>query len=121
MSVMTSLGWFVLFTGLFWTGEVIQTALAIPLPGALIGMALLLGALSLRGGGASPGLETAASGLLAHLALFFVPAGAGVMLHFHLLANDGRALAVALVLSTIIAVAATGLIARAFLRSGDRN
>jgi holin-like protein len=62
-------------------GEVLAQLFALPVPGPVIGMALLFVALALRGG-PSVELRDTAQNLLQHLSLLFVPAGVGVMLHF---------------------------------------
>ena len=61
------------------------------------------------------GLAVAADGLLKHLSLLFVPAGVGVMLHASRLADEWLAIAVALVASTVAAIAATALTMRALM------
>ena len=87
-------------------------------------MALLLVALRLRDArdaAAEAPLGVAADGLARHLSLLFVPAGVGVMLHAARLADEGAALAVALVVSTILALAATGLTFQWLLRRAARD
>ncbi len=54
-------------------------------------------------------LERTGKGLLAHLSLLFVPAGAGVIGRLDVLAAHGLALAVSLVVSTAVALVATVL------------
>jgi putative effector of murein hydrolase len=54
-------------------GEIIAQGFALPIPGPVIGMALLFAALALRGG-PSGKLRGTAQGLLQHLSLLFVPA-----------------------------------------------
>ncbi|GJD49031.1 Antiholin-like protein LrgA [Methylobacterium crusticola] len=98
-------------------GEVVARGLALPLPGPVIGMALLLLILAARdrrpGGLPQPlvdgTLERTGKGLLANLSLLFVPAGAGVIGRLDVLAAQGLALAVALVASTALALVATVL------------
>jgi hypothetical protein len=51
--------------------------------------------------------------LLSNLSLLFVPAGTGIMVHLSLLAGDGIAVSVALVVSTIATIAVTGLMMQA--------
>ena len=96
-------------------GETASYWLALPIPGPVLGMALLLGALALR-----PRLVTrlkpTTSTLLTHLSLLFVPAGVGVMVHGARLAGEGVAIVVAIVASTVLAMAATALTVRALLR-----
>lgn len=67
-------------------GEVIARAFNAPIPGPVIGMGLLLAALVLKGG-PSAELQQTAGHLLQHLSLLFVPAGVGIMLYFHLMAD----------------------------------
>jgi putative effector of murein hydrolase LrgA (UPF0299 family) len=89
-------------------GEVAARALALPVPGPVLGMVALTGALAL-----SPRLmalvRPVAQGLLGHLALLFVPAGVGVVGHLPALAGHGAALAVVVVSSTVLAIAAGAL------------
>ena len=90
-----------------FVGEVISRALAVPIPGNVIGMGLLLGALGL-GWVKLEWVQEAADLLLAHFALFFVPAGVGVMVYFDLIAKEWLAISVAMVVSTFAVMAATG-------------
>jgi holin-like protein len=46
-------------------------------------------------------LRGTANGLLQHLSLLFVPAGTGVMLHFHRMADEWLALLLSLLGSTL--------------------
>jgi holin-like protein len=96
-------------------GEAIVRAAGLSLPGPVVGMAILLVLLEVRGG-ADEGLETVSRGLLSNLSLLFVPAGVGIMLHAHRLAAEWPALLVALVGSTAAALAVTGWIAERFPR-----
>ncbi len=90
-------------------GEVASRALDLPLPGPVLGMVGLLGAMV-----AIPALgrrlRETAEGLLRHLSLLFVPAGVGVVAHLGVLAQAGPALAVALVVSTVAAIAVGALV-----------
>ena len=89
-------------------GEVASFALALPVPGPVIGMALLLVYLALRP--AEPdALRGTSLELLRHLSLLFVPAGVGVMVHAGRLADEGLAIAIALVASTAASIVATAL------------
>lgn len=90
-----------------FVGEVISRSLGVPIPGNVIGMGLLLAALGL-GWVKLPWVQEAADLLLAHFALFFVPAGVGVMVYFDLIAKEWLAISVAMVVSTFAVMAATG-------------
>jgi holin-like protein len=82
-------------------GEVLTQVLALPVPGPVIGMALLFVWLLFRGG-PSEALKTTSQGLLTHLSLLFVPAGTGVILHWQRMADEWLPLSVALLLSTAL-------------------
>jgi holin-like protein len=92
-------------------GEFITRAAGWPIPGPVVGMALLLAVLQARREG-DEGLQSVANGLLSHLSLLFVPAGVGVMLHAPRLLVEWPAVAASLVVSTAASIAVTGWIAR---------
>ena len=92
-------------------GEIIGRTLALPIPGPVIGMALLFAALAARGGPSSE-LRDAAQGLLKHLSLLFIPAGTGVMLHFQRMSDEWLPLVISLLASTVITIAVTALVLR---------
>jgi holin-like protein len=95
-------------------GEVLTRAAALPVPGPVAGMALLLLGLAARPPGEE--LRAASSGLLSHLSLLFVPAGVGVMLHAPRLASEWLAVTVSLVVSTAATLAVTGFVAERLAR-----
>lgn len=87
-------------------GESLVVVLALPLPGPVIGLVLLL--VGLLGLGRIPNsLKKTSDGLLSNLALLFIPAGVGLVLHFDLLASEGWIILLALVISTILATLVT--------------
>ena len=96
-------------------GEVLARGLALPAPGPVIGLALMVAALALyrrwrpfdEDALAASELGQAARGLLAALPLLFVPAGVGVVQYLGLLREQGLALAAALVVSTVVTLVAT--------------
>jgi len=106
-----------MLAGLTWLlvyqciGEVLVRWTGLPVPGPVVGMVLLFATLAVRGGASEP-LKSTASGLLSHLSLLFVPAGVGVMMHFRRVANEWLPIALALVVSTVLALAVTALVMR---------
>lgn len=96
-------------------GEVTARALALPIPGPVIGMALLFLTLVLRGG-PNEDLRSTAGTLLQHLSLLFVPAGTGIVLYGSRIADEWLPLGVALVGSTVLAIAVTALVLNALTR-----
>ncbi len=109
-----------LLTGLAWlllcqsAGEVLAHLLALPLPGPVVGMLILLFALQLHAVRAP--VAAVADALLSHLSLLFVPVGVGVMTHMGLLSTYGLRMLVAIVLSTWIGLVVTALVLRRLLR-----
>ncbi|MGI4756166.1 MAG: CidA/LrgA family protein [Janthinobacterium lividum] len=91
-----------------FAGEALHRMLHLPLPGPVIGMALLAGTLLLRGGEPSPALAETSDTLLRWMGLLFVPAGAGVFAYAGLLRAGFVPVVVALVLSTVLTFAVTG-------------
>lgn len=89
-------------------GEVASRGLHLSLPGPVIGLMLLVLACMLYPSLADR-LRPTALGLLGHLSLFFVPAGVGVIAHLPTLAQHGIGLALALVASTLLAIAVGAL------------
>jgi len=89
-------------------GEVLARWLALPIPGPVIGMLLLFLGLLLRGG---PGdnLRTTSQNLLQHLSLLFVPAGTGIMVHLHRVADEWLPLLLSLLVSTLATLVVTAL------------
>jgi holin-like protein len=95
-------------------GEILVVALRLPVPGPVVGMALLFVSLIVRGRVAED-LGNTANGLLRHLSLLFVPAGVGVMAHLNRLASEWLPIAASLALSTLLTIAVTALVMRALL------
>ena len=101
------------FTGLLLmqlAGEGIGRSLGLPVPGPIIGFVLLLAVLRLRPSWFAS-LKLAADGLLSHLSLLFIPAGVGVVMHLKAIREEGLAIAVALVVSTLVGLAVTAWVA----------
>jgi len=89
-------------------GEALARGLGLPLPGPVLGMVLMLGLLVAVPRVVAVMRETA-TGILAHLSLLFVPAGVGVVGHFATLGDKAVAILVAVVASTVLAIAAGAL------------
>ncbi|CAN5291825.1 CidA/LrgA family protein [soil metagenome] len=96
-------------------GEVIVRGLHVPVPGPVIGMALLFAMLIARdrvtalarGPLRDNAVEGTAKGMLAHLSLLFVPAGVGVVQNLNLLAQRGVAIALVLAASVLVTLLVT--------------
>ncbi|MGL4439946.1 MAG: CidA/LrgA family protein [Bosea sp. (in: a-proteobacteria)] len=107
-------------------GEVLARGLALPVPGPVIGMALLFAALQVRATlkpdsadiGALP-LGAVAAFLLANLSLLFVPAGTGIIRQTEVLTAHGPGLIIALIGSTALTLVVTALVFVAVARRTD--
>jgi putative effector of murein hydrolase LrgA (UPF0299 family) len=104
-------------------GEILSRGVGLPVPGPVIGMALLFVGLQARARW-RPGaadvetlpLGAVAAFLLAHLSLLFVPAGTGIVAHAATLAQHGAGLIAALVISTALTLAVTASVFMAVAR-----
>ena len=110
--MLAGLTWLLVFQCL---GEALVYLTGLPVPGPVVGMLLLF--VGLRARGAIPQtLNAAATGLLQHLSLLFVPAGVGVMLHFGRVADEWPAIVAAIIVSTVLAIAVTAVVMRSLVR-----
>jgi holin-like protein len=109
--------------GLAWllalqaVGELLSRALALPFPGPVIGMLLLL--VALRFEVVREPVSVCADFLLSHLSLLFVPVGVGVMTHLSLLSQFGGRMLSVLIFSTLIGLAVTALALQRLIRKSD--
>ena len=96
-------------------GEILARSLALPAPGPVVGLALLVGALAVWRAWrpfddealANSALGRTADSLLGVLSFFFVPAGVGVVQYVGLLREQAVALGAALLISTLLTMAVT--------------
>jgi putative effector of murein hydrolase LrgA (UPF0299 family) len=98
-------------------GEMLSRGLALPFPGPVIGLLLLL--MALQWAAVREPVAACANFLLSHLSLLFVPVGVGVMTHLGLLSQYGVRMLTVIVLSTWIGLAVTVLVLRAPKGQGD--
>jgi holin-like protein len=107
--------WFTVLLCFQLAGELTVAALGLPMPGPVIGMSMLFVFLAIRRAVPEP-LSAVGSNLLSHLSLLFVPAGVGIMAHFNVLEAEWPVLIVALVASTLLAIATTAGVMMALKR-----
>jgi len=105
MRGLQGLAWLLVFQSV---GELLSRGLALPLPGPVLGLVLLLA--GLRFEIVREPVGECASFLLAHLSLLFVPVGVGVMTHLALLSEYGGRMLLVVVLSTWTGLAVTALV-----------
>jgi holin-like protein len=98
-------------------GELLRSALDLPIPGPVIGMLLLAAGLAVRDRGRepvaaapSPALDRTAGALVKHMGLLFVPAGVGIIAEADLLRQEWLPILAGLVGSTVLSLGVTGLV-----------
>jgi holin-like protein len=104
-----------LVLGLTVIGDAVAESLAVPVPGAAIGMMVLASVFAVRGG-ADSASEQIFDVTAPHIPLFFVPAAAGIVASTDLLARAWLSVCVAIVLGTAVTLITTGTLAQVLLR-----
>ena len=90
-------------------GELISRLSGLPVTGPVIGMVLMLLSFLVKDNLINR-VRPSAGVLLANLSLLFVPAGVGIMRHGQRFLNEGVAIMIALVVSTVIAMIVTAYV-----------
>lgn len=102
-------GYFTLILLCQLAGEVFVKVTDTPVPGPVIGMVILFAGLYWRDR-LPVELEATADVLHRNLALFFVPAGVGIITNLDLMAKSWAPLAGAILLGTAVTIGVTGLV-----------
>lgn len=89
-------------------GEFLARVLGLPLPGPVLGMALLVLALLLSKR-LPDWLESTSENLLRHLSLLFVPASVGLVQYLDRIGTEWLPIVVALVASTLLGITVSAL------------
>jgi holin-like protein len=97
-------------------GEIVCRVLHLPIPGPVIGMALLAAWLLLRPAALDTEMETTAWGLLRILSLLFVPAGVGIVANLALLRIQWWPILAGLFGSTLLSLVGTAWLMHVILR-----
>lgn len=108
-------------------GEVLKSVFALPIPGPVLGMAILTAVIALRdrnktdAQAARPGqLDRVADLLLKTMGLLFVPAGVGIMAQFQVLQSQWLPIVLGVVGSTLLSLLVTGWLMHRLSRGGGR-
>ncbi len=111
---------FVVIVCFQFTGEALARLAGLPVPGPVVGLALLvLAALAWPALGRE--VEEVADLLLRHLSLLFVPAGVGVLQYLDLLRREWLPLLAVVVVSTALTLAVSALAFTAMARRGGQD
>ena len=93
----------------WWLSELLVRALELPLPGGIIGMAIVL-MLLISGRVPTTWVSRGTTGLLDHLVLFFVPAVMALLDHRELLSMVGLKVFVVIAVSTVAVMVVTAIV-----------
>lgn len=97
---------------LFWViGELIVKSAGLPIPGSIIGMLLLVIALRLKIIRINQ-VEEVAHFLIDNMALFFIPAGVGLMCYLDIIKSEWQPIVMAIVISTLLVMAVVAFISK---------
>ena len=99
-----------------FAGEAISRAAHIPVPGPVVGMALLAAFYMVRKREPGAPMQKTANGLLTWLGLLFVPAGVGIVANLTLLRAAWLPVTFALIVSTLLTMIITAWIMHRFAR-----
>lgn len=111
---------FAVLAGLQFLGDAVVAWTGWPVPGALIGMLLLLGGLCLLGR-VPQSLDDVGAPLLRHLMLFIIPSVAAIALYAGLLREHALVFVLASVLVTALTLAATAWFLQGLMRGREER
>ena len=111
---------FVVIVCFQFAGEALSRLAGLPVPGPVVGLALLVAA-ALAWPALQREVEEVADLLLRHLSLLFVPAGVGVLQYVDLLRREWLPLLAVVVLSTALTLAVSALAFTAMAKRGGRG
>ena len=107
-------------------GELFQKFLELNIPGPVIGLILLLGALLFSKKNDRKFIQvlkinliTSAENLVRYIPLFFLPVGVGVVMHLSFLEDNLAKVLLIIVTGTLITLALTGLLMEKLLKNKD--
>jgi holin-like protein len=95
-------------------------AVALPVPGPVVGMVLLLIVLLIRRPSVGSGTVRAADALLRHLQLLFIPAGVGLIAYLRLIGAQWWPIVAGIVVSWLVALVVTAGVGMAVVRFQQR-
>ena len=111
---------FVVIVCFQFAGEALSRFAGLPVPGPVVGLALLVLA-ALAWPALQREVEEVADLLLRHLSLLFVPAGVGVLQYLDLLRREWLPLLAVIVISTALTLAVSALAFAAMAKRGGRG
>lgn len=110
---------FGIIVGICFIGEFINYITPVAVPGNVLGMIILLALLATNVIKLEK-IETVANFLLKHLALFFIPAGVGLLASIDIIRTQWFPIAIITIISTVLVIVTTGLSIQ-FLQNKGRS
>ncbi len=98
-----------IFLGFWFIGELISNYSGLPVPGSIIAMLLLVVSLELKIV-KKEDIDQVANFLLNNMAMFFIPAGVGLICYFEIIKEEWIPILSAITISAILVLAVVGLI-----------
>lgn len=109
---------FIVLIGLLLVGNILSEAFSLPVPGSVIGMVMLfIGLLVIKR--VPDDVGRVSDGLIAHIGLLFVPAGAGISLYLGLIADNWLMIVLASLGSTVLTLVFTALVFKVLSKGED--
>ena len=108
---------FIVLIGLLLIGDTLSEAFSLPVPGSVIGMVMLFAGLIIMKN-VPDDIGKVSDGLIAHIGLLFVPAGAGISLYLGMIAENWLVIVLASLGSTVLTLIYTALVFK-LLSKGD--
>lgn len=109
----------ILIIGMYIIGDILSTALHLPIPGNILGMIILLILLSTNVIKLEH-VEDVSNFLLSHLSFFFIPAGVGLIASFHLIKSSFIQIILICIITTILTIGVTGKIVDMLLSNKEK-
>lgn len=110
---------FIILIGLLLFGQTVSEVFSLPVPGSVIGMVMLF-VLLIFIKGVPEDLGKVSDGLIAHIGLLFVPAGAGISLYLGMIAENWLVIILASLGSMVLTLVFTALVFKA-LSKGEKT
>ena len=111
---------FMIILAVALAGEMFSALIPLPIPASIYGVILML-ALLISGLLKVEQVKTVSSFLIEIMPVMFVPAAAGLMQSYHLLAPSIAAYAVITIVSTIAVMAVSGRVTQCFMQLKDKK
>lgn len=111
---------FMIILAVALAGEMFSALIPLPIPASIYGVILML-ALLISGLLKVEQVKTVSSFLIEIMPVMFIPAAAGLMQSYHLLAPSIAAYAVITIVSTIAVMAVSGCVTQRFMQLKDKK